>query len=201
MSGFPIGAIGGPVEAQLPSRPFCGLALVGEAPGKDEVLQGVPFSGAAGAVLDAMLEKAGIDRAACLVANPFRYRPEGNRIGLFFASKARAKAEGLAINTRLAPFQSGYCLAPHDQDVRILWRILREHAPRAILTMGNTALWSLTFQTGILKLAGQTFRSEACAAPIVATYHPSYLLRQRSPETDAAFLSHLRAAAALAGLA
>lgn len=197
---LPAGAMGGPVEAQMPINAFCGIALVGEAPGREEVAQGIPFAGGAGQRLNAALLAAGIDRDSCIVANPFRYRPVSNRIGCFFASKTRADVESIRINTKLPSYQSGFCIVPHDADVRKLWRLLREKAPRVIVALGNTATWALCLQTGIVKLAGQQLSTEACSARVIPTYHPAYLMRRHNPEDDAAFLAHLRRARELAGI-
>jgi DNA polymerase len=197
---MPPGAMGGPVEAQRPSAPFSGIAIIGEAPGRDEIAKGHPFAGAAGRFLDQALADVGIDRASCLVANPFRYRPVNNRIGCFFASKTRAKAEGIEINERLPAYQSGYCIVPHDNDIRLLWRLLKEASPRAIVALGNTAIWALCLQTGVVKLAGQVLATKACSAPVIPTYHPAYLLRRHNAEDDAAFRAHFRLAMQRAGL-
>ena len=65
------------------------LALIGEAPGADEIKFGRPFVGKAGQLLDRALAATGIDRDRCLIANVFRYRPPDNKIGHFFASRRR----------------------------------------------------------------------------------------------------------------
>jgi len=193
------GVAGGPVEAQEPSLPFCGIAFVGEAPGRDEVAEGITFAGAAGKRLDQGLLDAGIDRKACFVGNPFRYRPENNLIGSFFAPPAKATAEKIEVNSRLPMYMSGHCLVPLDEDVRILWRRLRALNPRAIVALGNTALWALCFQIGVTKLAGTRMATKACpGAVVVPTFHPAYLLRRRTASDDAAFASHLRLAARIA---
>ena len=56
-----------------------GIMLVGEAPGRNEDIQGRPFCGAAGRNLDLALAQAGIDRAACFVTSIVKCRPPGNR--------------------------------------------------------------------------------------------------------------------------
>ncbi len=55
------------------------ILLVGEAPGKNEDLQGEPFVGAAGKLLDRLLSEIGIDRADVYIANVLKCRPPGNR--------------------------------------------------------------------------------------------------------------------------
>jgi DNA polymerase len=55
------------------------IVLIGEAPGKNEDLQGLPFVGAAGKFLDTMLEGAGIKRSDVYITNIVKYRPPNNR--------------------------------------------------------------------------------------------------------------------------
>lgn len=55
------------------------VMLIGEAPGKNEDLEGQPFVGAAGKQLDRLLELAGLDRADVFIANVLKCRPPGNR--------------------------------------------------------------------------------------------------------------------------
>lgn len=55
------------------------IVFIGEAPGKNEDLQGVPFVGAAGKLLGAMLEKAGMQRSDVYITNIVKYRPPNNR--------------------------------------------------------------------------------------------------------------------------
>lgn len=60
-------------------NPKAALVLIGEAPGKDEDLRGVPFVGRAGRVLDAALAAAGISREDVYITNLVKCRPPGNR--------------------------------------------------------------------------------------------------------------------------
>ena len=55
------------------------IVLIGEAPGKNEDLQGLPFVGAAGKFLDTMLESANIKRSDVYITNIVKYRPPNNR--------------------------------------------------------------------------------------------------------------------------
>jgi DNA polymerase len=55
------------------------IVLIGEAPGKNEDLQGVPFIGAAGKFLDSMLESANMNRDDVFISNIVKYRPPKNR--------------------------------------------------------------------------------------------------------------------------
>ena len=60
-------------------NPDADVVFIGEAPGKNEDLQGKPFVGAAGKLLDQMLEQAGMGRADVYITNIVKYRPPGNR--------------------------------------------------------------------------------------------------------------------------
>lgn len=59
--------------------PFADIVFIGEAPGKKEDVEGLPFIGAAGKFLDAMLEAANIQRSDVYITNIVKYRPPNNR--------------------------------------------------------------------------------------------------------------------------
>ena len=59
--------------------PHASIMLIGEAPGKNEDEQGIPFVGAAGKLLDQLLESVGLSRDKVFVANVLKARPPGNR--------------------------------------------------------------------------------------------------------------------------
>ena len=59
--------------------PNADIVLIGEAPGKNEDLQGKPFVGAAGKFLDVLLNAAGMDRGDVYITNIVKYRPPNNR--------------------------------------------------------------------------------------------------------------------------
>jgi DNA polymerase len=189
------------VAYQFPSQRGPGglLALVGEAPGREEVKAGQPFVGRSGRLLDDHLRAAGIAREACLVANVFRLQPPDNKVGHFFASRARARRLGVGLAEALGRFGgSDYCLAAFAGEIEALRRTLTDWRPVVIVALGRTPLWALTGLGGILECRG---RVQPCRllpeAAVVPTYHPSYLLRgQRAAEP--AFQADLALAAALA---
>ena len=178
------------------------LALVGEAPGAEEVRLGQPFVGRSGQLLDRALAAAGIDRGACLVANTFRCQPPGNRVGHFFASRARARREGLAVAEALGAFgASDYCLAAFAGEVAALAQALADYRPAVIVALGRTPLWALTGLSGILKLRGQVLPCtlmgpDATGVRVVPTFHPSYLLRGRR-DAEGTFIDDLKLARSL----
>ncbi len=188
----------GPQLPNIPPSPRL-LALVGEAPGRDEVIAGKPFVGRSGQLLDSHLRAAGIERAGCLVANVFRFQPPDNKVGHFFASRAKARRLGLDLAEALGRFGgSDYCLAIFADEIDALSQILAEWRPAAIVALGRTPLWALTGQGGILECRGKV---QACrllpGVPVVPTYHPSYLLRgNRAAEPN--FQADLVLAASLA---
>ncbi|NWK78727.1 uracil-DNA glycosylase family protein [Aquitalea sp. LB_tupeE] len=124
--------------------------LIGEAPGEHEDRQGEPFVGKAGQLLDNMLAAAGLDRDRDVyIANVLKCRPPGNR--------NPAPEEILACQ--------GY-LQQQIQHVR----------PVLIVALGRFAVQTLLqSEQAIGKLRGQVHQYQGI--PLIATYHPAYLLR------------------------
>lgn len=164
----------GPADAEI--------VFVGEQPGDQEDLAGHPFVGPAGQVFDAALREVGIDRARVYVTNAvkhFKFVPRGKR-------RLHQKPNVQEI------------VACHDWLAQEL-AILR---PRLVVALGLTAVRSLTGKTMMLAAAReQTLRTERGAA-LLATIHPSYLLRlpdeAMKAREHARFLDDLRRVAALA---
>ena len=124
--------------------------VVGEAPGEQEDLQGEPFVGQAGRLLDNMLAALGLDRQrGVYIANVLKCRPPGNR--------------------NPEPDEVAQCKPFLRRQVALL-------QPRIILAMGRFAVQSLLGTTEpIGRLRGRVHRYEG--VPVVVTYHPAYLLR------------------------
>lgn len=168
------------VAYQLPQHPSPRglIALVGEAPGADEVKQGKPFVGRSGQLLDKNLKQAGIDRAACLVANTFRFQPPKNKVAHFFISRRKAKEEGAALDERWGKFTSGFCRAEFGGELLNLQQTLQKLQPKVIVTLGATPLWALTGLSGVLSLRGKVQANTLTPGiPVLPTFHPSYILR------------------------
>lgn len=124
--------------------------IVGEAPGENEDLQGEPFVGQAGRLLDNMLRALGMSRhEKVYIANVLKCRPPGNR--------------------NPEPDEVAQCEPFLRRQVELL-------QPKIIVAMGRFAVQSL-LGTGeaIGKLRGQ--RHQYAGVPVVVTYHPAYLLR------------------------
>jgi uracil-DNA glycosylase len=147
-------------EGSLNSR----LAIVGEAPGKQEVEQGRPFVGNAGKLLDKLLEEAGIDRSKVYVTNIVKVRP--------------TKESGGRTTNR----------PPRAGEIRDGIEVLREELglvkPRALILLGSTPAKALIKKSFTLKSErGTPFDSEL-GLPALATYHPAYLLRLRGASSE-----------------
>jgi DNA polymerase len=123
--------------------------VIGEAPGEQEDLQGEPFVGRAGLLLNEMLRAIGLRRDEVYIANILKCRPPGNR------------------DPR--PEEVAACEGFLKRQIALL-------RPRIILAVGRIAAQSLLkTATPISKLRGQVHRYQGI--PLVITYHPAYLLR------------------------
>ena len=138
------------------------LMIIGEAPGADEDLQGAPFVGRAGQLLDRMLKAAGLlDRA--FVTNTVFWRPPGNRTP--------------------TPQEQAVC-AP------FLERAIQLVQPKMLLLVGGASAKSmLRSEEGILSLRGRWFEWTASDGqselPALPTLHPAFLLRQPAAKKKA----------------
>ena len=141
-------------------NPAARVMLVGEAPGRDEDIQGKPFVGRSGQLLDRMLASVGLSRtaqdreSAVFITNVIFWRPPGNR--------TPTEAE------------SQMCLP-------FLLRAIELQKPDVIVCLGATPAHRLTGRNdGILKLRGKwmTANVSGRSIPLLPTLHPAYLLRQ-----------------------
>lgn len=195
--------MGGPVPPKMPTGPWNGLIIVGEAPGAVEVAQGVPFSGPSGALLSRILESIGVRRDETIICNTFsmqpawtiRFDPEtgmpkkvNNNIAMFFGR------EDEDVNKRLPPRMNTYVKTGPDEDVRELWRLVMRHKPKAIITCGAIPTWALTGQGPISSVAGTQIETRASSAPVFPTFHPAYALHKQEEAIANAIASHIAAA-------
>ena len=158
-------------------NPKARLMLIGEAPGRDEDRQGLPFVGVSGQLLDVMLGHVGLDRSSVYITNILPWRPPGNR--------QPTSAEITA------------CLPFIERHIELV-------APAILVFLGGTAAKTLLRRTeGITRIRGRWFDytppSGGDSVPAMATYHPAYLLRQ-SPQKRAAWRDLLTIAQRLADL-
>lgn len=135
-------------------NPGARLMIIGEAPGRDEDMIGMPFVGVSGQLLDKMLASIGLDRSLVYIANLLPWRPPGNRT------------------------------PTTEETVMMLPWLLRHIQlanPDFVLILGGSAAKAvLETKDGILKLRGRwqdIDYGDAIARPTLASLHPAYLLR------------------------
>lgn len=131
--------------------------VIGEAPGEQEDLQGEPFVGRAGQLLNEMIRAVGLRREAVYIANVVKCRPPKNRDP--------------------APEEAAACEEYLKGQVALL-------KPKIILAVGRVAAQNLlNTTTPIGKLRGQVHYYDRI--PLVVTYHPAYLLRSQTEKRRA----------------
>lgn len=137
--------------------PLARLVFVGEAPGRDEDAQGVPFVGAAGQLLTKMITAMGLKRADVYICNVLKHRPPGNRTPL--------------------PEEMEACWPFLEAQLDIL-------RPRVICTLGAVATKALLGPyVSITRIRGDV--RDYRGTPVVPTFHPAYLLRNPAAKKDA----------------
>ena len=130
------------------------IMFVGEAPGREEDLEGLPFVGRSGKLLDLMMAAIGLDRGSAYIANIIPWRPPGNRTP--------------------TPQESGICLP-------FILRQIELADPDVLVCLGGPAAQALLgVKEGILRTRGRWFSYQTGSREIraIATLHPAYLLRQ-----------------------
>jgi DNA polymerase len=138
------------------------VMIVGEAPGREEDLEGKPFVGRAGQLLDRMFAAIGLSRTspdpatALYITNVMVWRPPGNR-------------------------------DPEPGEIAMMLPFLKRHValadPDLLVLMGNTPCAALLGTRGILRLRGKW--TEALGRPVLPMTHPAYLLRQPQAKREA----------------
>jgi len=136
--------------------PDADLMFIGEGPGREEDEQGVPFVGAAGALLTKMINAMRFQRSEVYIANIVKCRPPGNR----------NPEDGEA-----------------DACLPFLRRQIELIAPKAIVLLGAVPLKHLMGKTGITRLHGNWMDYQGIK--VIPTFHPAYLLRNPAAKKDA----------------
>lgn len=126
------------------------IMFIGEAPGKEEDIQGVPFVGEAGMLLTKLIEKMGFKRDAVYIANIIKCRPPLNR--------DPEEDEIFSCRTFL------------DKQIDVI-------APKFIITLGRIALMTLMNDDRLRITAARGNFFEYKGIPVMPTFHPAYLLR------------------------
>ena len=141
-------------------QPGARVMIVGEAPGRDEDMQGRPFVGRAGQLLDAMLAAIDMGRdnddAPVYITNVLPWRPPQNR-------------------------------DPHPEEIAMMRPFLERHIalakPDVLVIMGNISAHALLGKRGITRLRGNW--TEAHGLPAMPMVHPAYLLRNPAAKREA----------------
>ncbi|MEO7837309.1 MAG: uracil-DNA glycosylase [Acidimicrobiales bacterium] len=136
--------------------PSAELMFVGEGPGRDEDLQGLPFVGRSGKLLDRLLaEEMDLTRDRVYITNTVKCRPPANRDPL--------------------PVEVARCRGYLEAQIALV-------EPRVIVTLGNfAARLLLDVKAGVSSLRGRSYRyRDRDAVAVVPTFHPSYVLRSGS---------------------
>jgi DNA polymerase len=135
-------------------NPQARVMFVGEAPGREEDREGLPFVGRSGKLLDRMMAAIGLDRSSAYVANIIPWRPPGNRTP--------------------TPQESAICLPFTLRQIELV-------DPDVLVCLGlPSAQTLLNIKEGILKARGRWHKYHTGTRDIraIATLHPAFLLRQ-----------------------
>ncbi|WP_114213916.1 uracil-DNA glycosylase [Ochrobactrum sp. 3-3] len=134
--------------------PSSDIMFIGEAPGRDEDMEGLPFVGKSGQLLNRMIESIGLKRESVYIANTIPWRPPGNRTP--------------------TPLETELCRPFIERQIELA-------APKVLVALGGPAGKALTGATeGILRLRGnwKIHRTPSgIEIPVMPTLHPAYLLR------------------------
>ncbi len=143
-------------------QPEARVMIIGEAPGRDEDMEGKPFVGRAGQLLDLMFSHIGLSREnpdrdnALYITNVLPWRPPQNR-------------------------------DPKPEEMAMMLPFVQRHValinPDLIVAMGNHACQALLGKRGITRLRGNW--SEALGKPVLPMFHPAYLLRTPEAKREA----------------
>ena len=135
-------------------NPASRVLFIGEAPGRDEDRQGLPFVGRAGKLLDKMLAAINLDRTSAYITNVLNWRPPDNR--------------------EPSPEEAALCLP-------FLRRHIELVDPLVMILLGGTSVRHVMGRSdGIMKTRGRWLEYNVAGrmVPVMPTLHPAYLLRQ-----------------------
>lgn len=132
------------------------IAIVGEAPGSEEVSQMEPFVGSAGKLLNQILRMTGIPRSTCYLTNVAKARPRGNNFKHRYYKKGQPTSE----------------LRRYITDLQ---KELEKVNPNVVVALGNEPLKALTGYEGITKYRGSIL--SANIGKVIPTLHPAATLR------------------------
>ena len=137
-------------------NPDARLMFIGEGPGFDEDIQGRPFVGKAGQLLDKMISAMQFSREEVYITNIVKCRPPDNRVP--------------------TPEEAQCCMGYLKRQIELI-------RPEVIVLLGATAVkYLLNVTNGISKMRGRWLSYENI--PVMATFHPAFLLRQESAKRE-----------------
>ncbi len=143
-------------------RPQARVMIIGEAPGRDEDIQGRPFVGRAGQLLDRMLAAIGLSREA-------------------------TDAEAAVYITNILPWRPPQNRDPKPEEIAMLKPFVERHvelvSPDLLVLMGNISCQAMLGRRGITRLRGNW--SEVLGLPALPMFHPAYLLRNPPAKREA----------------
>lgn len=140
-------------------HPKADLMFVGEAPGADEDVRGEPFVGRAGQLLTKIIVAMGLTREEVYIANVLKCRPD--------------MPAGGSGNRRPRPDEMATCLPYLKEQIQLI-------KPKVLVALGAVAMEGLLGREEPMRnLRGRWHEFENI--PLMATYHPAYLLRNQSP--------------------
>lgn len=146
--------------------PNAQVMIIGEAPGREEDIQGVPFVGRAGQLLDKMLRPIGLTR---------------NK------DQLNDKLINTAYICNVIPWRPPHNRDPNSDEIEMMLPFLKRHIslvqPKIIVALGNISCRALIGKTGITKLRGNWFGFDEI--PLMPMCHPAYLLRNNTAKKDA----------------
>lgn len=148
----------GPTDAKI--------MLIGEAPGADEEIQGIPFIGGAGKILNGLLRDAGIDREECFITNVMQVRPVNNDFGNFYEDKGRKVPRDILL----------------EGIERLKGEIIKVN-PNVVVALGNeplralTGLQKITKRRGSLYQTGEYYQGGSKTFKVIPTMHPAAVMR------------------------
>lgn len=159
-------------------NPDAKIMFIGEGPGEDEDIQGLPFVGRAGQLLTRIIKAIGLERKDVYIANVVKCRPPENRVPL-----------------------------PDEMDIcgEFLKRQIEIIMPEVIIALGGTAVSYLLgdYKIKISQVRSRQleYRHKDITIPMVATFHPSYVLRRgESPEVKREVWNDIKIALNIIGM-
>lgn len=138
------------------------VMIIGEAPGRDEDIEGRPFVGRAGKLLDKMLAAIDLSRSA-------------------------AEPESAAYITNILPWRPPQNRDPKPEEIAMMLPFVKRHVelvgPDVLILMGNISCQAVLGRKGITRLRGQWVTG--WDLPILPMFHPAYLLRNPAAKKNA----------------